>query len=67
MTWFLILAIIAVAICLYFFPGIDPTLRKLLIGICVVLFIIWILVVLGLIGGGSTLAPVGPSPTIRVP
>ena len=52
MTWFLLCVIVVVAIVLFFVPNIDPTLKKLLIGVCVILFVLWVLMLLFGFGGG---------------
>lgn len=52
MTTALLLAvIIIIAVVLWLVPGIDPTLRKLLIAVAVVAFIAWLLYILGLFDG----------------
>lgn len=51
MTFALLVVIIICAVALWLIPGIDATLRKLLIGVCVVLFCLWLLYVLGVFGG----------------
>jgi uncharacterized protein involved in cysteine biosynthesis len=44
----LIVAVIIVALVLYFVPGIDGMLKKILIGIVVVLAIFWLLGMFGI-------------------
>ena len=53
-TGLLLVIIIVVGVALWLIPGIDPTLRKILIAVCVVAFLVWLLFLLGVIGGGGT-------------
>ena len=52
---FLIIAIISAAFVLWFFPTMDSALKKLVIAIPVILFIIWVLNLLGIINTPSTI------------
>lgn len=64
MTWFLLVICIIVAATLYFFPAIDPTIRKIMLFVCIVLAVIWLLCVLGVVStGGVTVS----APNVRVP
>ena len=48
----LVVVIALIACLLYFVPGIDATLRKLLIGVAVVLFVVWLLLLVLRLAGG---------------
>jgi hypothetical protein len=53
MTTALLAVIIIVAVALWLIPGIDPTIRKVMIALVVICFLLWLLVLLGIVGGGD--------------
>jgi hypothetical protein len=50
-TGLLLAVIIIIAVVLWLVPGIDATLRKLLIAIAVIVFLVWLLWLFGVWGG----------------
>lgn len=49
MLWLFLVFTIVIAVVLYLFPKIDATLRKLLIAAACILFLLWILSLLGVL------------------
>lgn len=52
-TGLLLAVIIIIAVVLWLVPGIDATLRKLLIAVAVIVFIVWLLWMFGVWGGSG--------------
>lgn len=52
-TGLLLAVIIIVAVVLWLVPGIDPTIRKVMIALVVVAFLLWLLFLLGVFDRGT--------------
>lgn len=63
MTIFLILVVVGIAVAIWLIP-MPVALRNVLIGMAIFLFVVWALMLFGLINGPAYTAP---TPTIRVP
>jgi len=50
----LIVVLLIIALIIAFVPGLDPTLKKLLLAVGIIATVVWALIVLGLVGGNTT-------------